>query len=131
VVQFYECATSVVGWLGSEEDDSGLAMRTPEKLNERLERVRAGLEEFDIENFYGTGRGSNNPRAWEPFFLLMRRPWWSRMWIVLEVTAKEEKFRLLRFERSFLLSSSFKKLSKRLGFSRPVKASTKQLGILL
>lgn len=74
MAEIYSQAVNVRVWLGKKEkgDKSDIAMRfIPSLLN---------LHEFDdLVNCSGTAA------SWDAFSLLMRRPWFSRRWIVQEI----------------------------------------------
>ncbi|KAF8856592.1 HET-domain-containing protein [Acephala macrosclerotiorum] len=68
----YGMADSVCIWLGDADEDSNLAMRFISKVLE--------LWDFDklIEN-------KEMARHWAAFITLMKRPWFSRRWVVQEI----------------------------------------------
>ncbi|KAK0654949.1 heterokaryon incompatibility, partial [Cercophora newfieldiana] len=79
----YQHARQVLVFLGKEADDSGLAFDLLSKLssvsdiNDGARRITALLEDQSLQT------------RWEALFQLLRRPWWSRAWILQEyVVAK-------------------------------------------
>jgi hypothetical protein len=109
----YERARDVVIWLGNEEDDSDLAMDT---LN-----VFYPLWLRRTNDYYAYQPGTNhltrdslellldssNPASiapWRAVDKLLRRPWWSRAWIVQEATANRKLTRIVCGSRSIGLN---------------------------
>ena len=68
----YNNATNVCVWLGVEEEDSAKAMNF----------IRRCL---NLDDFDQLVRDSLASKEWAALFALMRRPWFSRRWIIQEI----------------------------------------------
>ncbi|KAK7212787.1 hypothetical protein V2G26_019965 [Clonostachys chloroleuca] len=103
MVQIYQRATNVIAWLGKESRGSGdsMALLTDFAMFLRGNRV-VDLE--SAQNFHNRAKKSrkgpsgdlNNlgypfkekKRDWESLWTLLRRAYWSRMWILQELAAR-------------------------------------------
>ncbi|OCL04594.1 HET-domain-containing protein, partial [Glonium stellatum] len=74
----YERATRVCVWLGEEKDDSALALSFIKNDMLDLGQIDALVNEKGTE------------RAWTALSKLMRRPWFSRRWIIQEIVYAKE-----------------------------------------
>lgn len=72
MADIYNKAQSVTVWLGEERDNSDVAMHLVRRL-------------LNLHDFDGLVSGSATPEEWAAFSALMRRPWFSRRWIVQEI----------------------------------------------
>ncbi|KAG4430662.1 hypothetical protein IFR05_013859 [Cadophora sp. M221] len=78
----YSCARRVLAWLGEEYENSDAAM----SLLENIDLV-------DLKKLQDSSGGDASPKRvdWDALFALLRRPWWSRVWIIQEVTVGESE----------------------------------------
>ncbi|PVH87693.1 HET-domain-containing protein, partial [Cadophora sp. DSE1049] len=78
----YSCARRVLAWLGEEYESSDAAM----SLLENIDMV-------DLKKLQDNNGGGASPSRvdWDALFALLRRPWWSRVWIIQEVTVGESE----------------------------------------
>ncbi|KAF4627343.1 hypothetical protein G7Y89_g10815 [Cudoniella acicularis] len=81
MANIYRGASSVIVWLGEERDDSDLAMDTCVEWGGHYAKAEdknhLHILEYVIEPF--------NKRPWLAVRNLLRRPYWSRLWIYQEV----------------------------------------------
>jgi Heterokaryon incompatibility protein (HET) len=93
----YECADSVVIWLGSEILSTGPAVKHAEHLYRSLwlprlegegspERALSSLTAVDLSLLFGDNSDITK-EVWEGIQDLLQRPWWSRIWVYQEATA--------------------------------------------
>jgi Heterokaryon incompatibility protein (HET) len=71
--EIYNQAKSVCVWLGVEEDNSGAALTFIKRI--------LNFAEFDQ-----LVRDSMTSREWAAFLALMKRPWFSRRWVIQEIS---------------------------------------------
>ena len=72
----YAETAHLLAWLGEESDDSDLAMRTVATIGAELAQCGSHLEKtswLQAEKF--------DPRPWVAFSKLIRRPYFSRLWV--------------------------------------------------
>ena len=93
----YQRASRVLAWLGLEKDDSDLAMGKLEDLNTKMHAMPVMIDIFSsgkslrpdwVQKLLGPDT-AGNIRMWRAVAALMskqQRPWWSRKWILQEVT---------------------------------------------
>ena len=73
----YSKATRVCIWLGQSEGDSDLAIRLIEQI-------------FDCDNFEGLLEDKTKRCHWKALIDLMRRPYFTRRWVVQEIALAKE-----------------------------------------
>jgi hypothetical protein len=109
----YERARNVVIWLGNAEDDSDLAMDTLNAFYPLWLRRTNDYYAYQPGTNHLTRDSlellldSSNPASiapWRAVDKLLRRPWWSRAWIVQEATANRELTRIVCGSRSIGLN---------------------------
>ena len=95
MTSIYESSTKVVVWLGSEADESGLAI---DRLNylagKALAELRPGetidglLDRLRQDESWVPWSPDEVPdlSSWNSITLLLQRPWWTRVWILQEAT---------------------------------------------
>lgn len=91
----YEEARRVIVWLGPTSDDSDLAMRILGDLGKQVVVLKdgdilpaPGIDEADWQSARFTLPYS--PSTWAAIASLLRRPWFSRVWILQEVLLSAE-----------------------------------------
>ena len=79
MAKIYKHAKSVFIWLGREGEESNIGMdfilRIPEQEHQGMLSVRG-----------------SDPHQWGAFVALMRRPWFTRRWVVQEIALAREAF---------------------------------------
>ncbi|CAG9990599.1 unnamed protein product [Clonostachys byssicola] len=101
--QIYRRATNVIAWLGKESRGSGDSMalvtdfamflrgngvvdlESAQNFNNRAKKSRKGPS-GDLNNLGFPFK--EKKRDWESLWKLLRRPYWSRMWILQELAAR-------------------------------------------
>ncbi|OCK98442.1 HET-domain-containing protein [Cenococcum geophilum 1.58] len=78
MTEIYQEASSVCVWIGEEENDSGLAMDFIQLVQQCIERS---------DDLLLDGRYS---RQWCALSALLRRPWFSRRWIIQEIALAKQ-----------------------------------------
>lgn len=73
MAEIYNQATNVRVWLGEEKDDSGLG----------LEFIRRVVNHGNLEQLM---HDEPTPGEWNAFLGLVRRPWFSRRWVLQEIS---------------------------------------------
>ncbi|KAK5135282.1 hypothetical protein LTR08_005385 [Meristemomyces frigidus] len=73
LAMIYNRATNVSVWLGGEDSDSGRAIEFIERL-------------LRLEDFDPLTKDPGTPAEWAALHNLMQRPWFSRRWIVQEIS---------------------------------------------
>lgn len=82
MASIYEIASQVLIWLGEEEEDTLPAMELLSKLvkGSKLDQDQAGLR----ENVMLAGMPPPDNAAWKLLSRFLKRPWFSRVWVVQE-----------------------------------------------
>ena len=91
----YEKAHSVVAWLGSEADNSNMALDKMMEITRWLDDRKAALGSLSSvlsyiseEDVFGPPDKPNNFQEWTVALKrLFNRDWWFRMWVIQEATA--------------------------------------------
>lgn len=73
----FKHASSVVVWLGDEDESSRSVIDFVEKVK-------------DLENFDTLVKNDDTPRQWDSLVAFMRRPWFSRRWVFQEIILARE-----------------------------------------
>jgi hypothetical protein len=110
----YETADKVLVWLGPAVQDSHIL---PDKLAEHRKRA----DEWSAQTDRPSGRfwgelsrqdpliaGAGQETARKAYMKLLQRPWWTRTWVVQEVTAKSEIDTLVCFGSHVVEFGTFK-----------------------
>jgi hypothetical protein len=72
----YSCARSVVVWLGEKNQNSDAAMQFLVDIEKNV----------DLRRLERESALPMQMAAWSAVFALLRRPWWSRVWIIQEIS---------------------------------------------
>lgn len=72
MARIYNGATQACIWLGEDNDDSTKAIAFIDEI-------------MKLENFDTVSEKKENASKWQSLLLLMRRPWFSRRWVVQEI----------------------------------------------
>jgi hypothetical protein len=104
MTQIYQQAHSVNIWLGLETASSSrgidllnLVDLVWDTFNNRLPPARKRLEEEWLKSMLPEGQSSKDPALWNGLIEILRRPYWTRRWIIQElvVTPHPERIQLL------------------------------------
>lgn len=80
----YSNAQRVVIWLGEPQNDSELAMESFPSLNQKLRDIHMSDTPFDPSTMFRRGLPPKDHVTWQAIRLLMRHPWFRRLWILQE-----------------------------------------------
>ncbi|KAL0929863.1 heterokaryon incompatibility protein [Colletotrichum truncatum] len=88
--RIYRHAVNTVIWLGDSNERSAIAFRLLEEIYERLQFTREdNVEPQDLERYCLPKADSSD---WEALWDLLSRQWFTRVWIIQEVTLSKNPF---------------------------------------
>jgi hypothetical protein len=83
----YQNAGFVIVWLGPTYMESDRAMGLVKSISKRYRKLDDGKVQPEfLEWMINTTSSASPDCAWEPLVALLRRSWWTRLWIIQEVT---------------------------------------------
>ncbi len=81
--QIYMNTNHLIIWLGDKDNDSELALRTIKNTCDEL-RAQIGVVHWsktDLFSFLKKQHGRIDFRPWVAVLRLLKRPWFTRMWV--------------------------------------------------
>ncbi|KAK4101852.1 HET-domain-containing protein [Parathielavia hyrcaniae] len=92
--EIFASAAAVMAWVGEASDDVDEAFAAAMALNDTIRACSGSLSRPEIMPWPGTllepGGFGFSERNWDPLWRLLRRPYFTRVWIVQELRAATE-----------------------------------------
>lgn len=79
MTEIYKKATQVFVWMGEEIKNLEAAISLMHRLKQCMDKGG-----FGIEGLAGLAESKHRAKGWEALTELLKRPWWSRIWILQE-----------------------------------------------
>ncbi|MCJ1381099.1 hypothetical protein MMC17_004208 [Xylographa soralifera] len=83
MARIYGAAQKTIVWLGPEDRDSNLAIDLMRFLAEKVIEAQSEVDRVSLFRKYLTDKA--HAKAWKALDCLLKRTWWTRMWIVQEM----------------------------------------------